>query len=46
MEYLAGEKAYELSKNPPVKPQPGYKNPIVEKVYKSSQPKLEPAPTK
>ena len=39
MEYLAGEKAYELSANPPTKHVPGYRNPSVERVYKVSNPK-------
>ena len=36
MEYLAGEKAYDLSINPPVKHVQGYRNPVVEKVYKAT----------
>ena len=36
MEYLAGEKAYDLSINPPVKHVQGYRNPAVEKVYKAN----------
>ena len=39
MEYLAGEKAHDLAINPPVKHVPGYRNPVVEKVYKSTAPK-------
>ena len=39
MEYLAGEKAHDLAINPPVKHTPGYRNPVVEKVYKSTAPK-------
>jgi hypothetical protein len=38
MEYLASEKAYELSINPIIKPKSISKNPIVEKIYKPNQP--------
>lgn len=38
MEYLASEKAYELSLNPAEKPVHVYKNPSVEKIYKSNHP--------
>ena len=46
MEYLAGQKAHELAMNGAVKHISGYRNPSVEKVYKSTNPKLQQAPLK
>jgi len=41
---LAGEKAHELAANPPARHDKGYRNPVVEKVYKSNHSKLENTP--
>jgi hypothetical protein len=41
MEYLAGEKAHELVMSPQVKQTASYRNPVVEKVYKANQSKVE-----